>query len=100
MRNKTLILLVAPSTYFLPWLVAALRRHHNQGAIFLLNLLLGWTFLGWVGALVWSATKVNRPEVEFVDSRSSRARRTEFYAGLIVVAIVVAIGGAIAIAIP
>ena len=27
-------------------------------AIFVLNLFLGWTLLGWVGALVWAATAV------------------------------------------
>jgi len=27
-------------------------------AILVLNLLLGWTFLGWVGALIWSLTAV------------------------------------------
>ncbi len=42
--------------YFLPWLIAAGRGHHNSGAIFLFNLLLGWTFLGWVLALVWAFT--------------------------------------------
>jgi hypothetical protein len=42
--------------YLLPWFIAAWRDHNNRGAIALLNLLLGWTFLGWVVALVWSAT--------------------------------------------
>jgi hypothetical protein len=42
--------------YFVPSLIAALRGHHQTTAIFLLNLLLGWTFIGWVVALIWSAT--------------------------------------------
>src|SRR5262249_8158542 len=44
--------------YLLPALVALTRRHHNAGAIFLLNLFLGWTLVGWVVALVWAATQV------------------------------------------
>ena len=44
--------------YFLPALIAAGRKHHQAGAIFALDLLLGWTFLGWVGALVWALTAV------------------------------------------
>ena len=47
-----LILLV----YFLPSLVATLRHHRNGLAIFVFNLLLGWTCLFWVLALVWSVT--------------------------------------------
>lgn len=41
--------------YFLPTIIALLRRKWNTIAIFLLNMLLGWTFVGWVIALVWSA---------------------------------------------
>ena len=43
--------------YFLPALIAFLRNHKNKLAIFLLNFLLGWTVLGWVGSLVWSVMK-------------------------------------------
>ena len=43
--------------YFLPTLIAFLRQHKNKLAIFLLNLLLGWTVLGWVVSLVWSVIK-------------------------------------------
>ena len=42
--------------YFIPSLIAWNREHRNLAAIVLLNLLLGWTFLGWVIALIWSAT--------------------------------------------
>ena len=45
------------SLYFLPFLIASLRRHKNILAIFLLNLTLGWTFLGWIAALIWSVMK-------------------------------------------
>ena len=43
--------------YFLPTIIALLRGHRNALAIFLLNFFLGWTFIGWVVALVWSATR-------------------------------------------
>ncbi|MBI1234733.1 MAG: superinfection immunity protein [Alphaproteobacteria bacterium] len=55
------LLIVLIGLYFLPALVAAMRGHHNTGAITLLNLFLGWTFLGWVIALVWSATAKRMP---------------------------------------
>ena len=34
------------AVYFLPSLIAFAREHKNRLAIFLLNLLLGWTVLG------------------------------------------------------
>ena len=43
--------------YFLPWGVAASNHHLNTTAIFILNLLLGWTGLGWIVALIWAFTK-------------------------------------------
>lgn len=53
---------IALGLYFLPTFVVAARQHHNGGAILALNLLLGWTLLGWVAALVWSLTAVSRPD--------------------------------------
>lgn len=49
--------------YFLPTLVAVFRQHHNTFAIFLLNLLLGWTALGWIIALIWSVTMVQKRQI-------------------------------------
>lgn len=42
--------------YFVPAIVAIHRKHNNAVSIFLVNLLLGWTFIGWIGALVWAFT--------------------------------------------
>ncbi|WP_457302447.1 superinfection immunity protein [Phyllobacterium sp. P5_D12] len=52
---ESLILLFV--AYFFPAIVAAARRQNNATAIFVLNLFLGWTLLGWVIALVWAFTK-------------------------------------------
>jgi hypothetical protein len=46
--------------YFAPTLVAMARGHHNAFAIFLTNLLLGWSVIGWVIALIWSFTATGR----------------------------------------
>ena len=51
------VFLLLLSLYFLPTIIALLRRHRNALAIFLLNFFLGWSFIGWVVALVWSATR-------------------------------------------
>jgi hypothetical protein len=40
--------------YFVPTLIASARHLPARGAIFVVNLLLGWTFIGWVAALIWA----------------------------------------------
>ena len=50
-------LVVALAAYLAPSVVGFARHHHNRWAIFALNLLLGWTVLGWIGALVWALTR-------------------------------------------
>ena len=40
--------------YFVPTVVAFRRRHPQIMAIVVLNLFLGWTLLGWLGALIWA----------------------------------------------
>lgn len=42
--------------YVLPSLIAHGRGHRQRVAISVLNALAGWTFVGWLGALVWSLT--------------------------------------------
>lgn len=49
-------LLVLVCLYFLPTVIAVAKDRPNKGAIFALNLLLGWTFIGWLGAFIWSLT--------------------------------------------
>jgi ABC-type sugar transport system permease subunit len=45
--------------YFLPFAIAFNRKRANTGAIFALNLFLGWSLIGWVVALVWSLKEEN-----------------------------------------
>jgi hypothetical protein len=54
------IVLAVGLIYFLPSLMAAGVGHHNRGAIFALNLFLGWSFLGWVAAFVWACTQTQK----------------------------------------
>ena len=51
--------------FFVPMFIACHRDHPNAVPITLVNILLGWTFLGWVVALVWScsATVPRFPQV-------------------------------------
>ncbi|MCB2082025.1 MAG: superinfection immunity protein [Rickettsiales bacterium] len=42
--------------YFLPSLIARIRGHANGISIFITNLFLGWTFIGWMVAFIWCFT--------------------------------------------
>jgi hypothetical protein len=46
------------AVYFLPAIIAGIRQHPNDWSISLLNLLLGWTVLGWLIALIWSVSAI------------------------------------------
>jgi hypothetical protein len=37
--------------YFLPSVIAVARKVTHQGSVVVINLFLGWTFIGWVVAL-------------------------------------------------
>jgi hypothetical protein len=42
--------------YMLPSIIAYSREHHQENAIAVLNVALGWSGIGWIAALIWSAT--------------------------------------------
>ncbi len=50
-KGAVMVVLVF-ATYMLPSFFAAKKKPF--AAILVLNLMLGWTFLGWIGALVWA----------------------------------------------
>jgi hypothetical protein len=51
-----LLLLGIVLLYFLPSIISGVRNTEYFGGIFALNLFLGWTFIGWVGALIWAGS--------------------------------------------
>jgi hypothetical protein len=63
----------AIALYFCPTVVAQSRDHPSRTSITVLNVLLGWTFIGWVGTLAWAysrrdekvpVVKVDEPQPE------------------------------------
>jgi hypothetical protein len=45
---------VGITMYILPTIIALWRKHPSRGSIVLVDLLLGWTGIGWLAALIWS----------------------------------------------
>ena len=58
-----LCLLPFGALHFLPTIVAAIRQSRHTVAIFVLNLFLGWTVIGWVLLLAWAA--VSEPKYSY-----------------------------------
>ncbi|WP_409049437.1 superinfection immunity protein [Telluribacter sp. SYSU D00476] len=54
-----ILLLVVMFFYFIPTIVASSNGKTNTTSIFLSNLFLGFTFIGWVVALIWATKKDN-----------------------------------------
>jgi hypothetical protein len=48
--------LIGMLMYYIPTMVAAGKHHNSTLGIFLTNLLLGWTGIGWLVALIWALT--------------------------------------------
>jgi len=40
--------------YFVPVIVAYIRKHKNIIPITILTIFLGWTFIGWLASLMWA----------------------------------------------
>jgi len=58
--------------YFLP---AIIGRHKRDAAgIFLVNLLLGWTVIGWIIALIWACTSEDYPPIRYVRRQPAPVR--------------------------
>ena len=55
------LLLICAVIYFCPTIVAFRRCHRNRWVIFLINLALGSTIIGWLFALIWAMNKIDDP---------------------------------------
>lgn len=48
--------------YFVPSIVAISRKHPNKGVIIVVDLFLGWTFIGWVVALAMACSRIDKKD--------------------------------------
>lgn len=64
--DQVLLAIAGLAAYMAPCLIAGFRQHHQTLAITALNILLGWTVLGWIASLVWALTATRK---EWQDSR-------------------------------
>ena len=47
-------LFIGLAIYFVPVIVAYIRKHNNIIPITIMTIFIGWTFIGWLAALLWA----------------------------------------------
>ncbi len=58
-----MILIILAIIILIPYIIARKRKHQNQFAILVLSVLIGWSFIGWVVAMVWACTRVTDSKI-------------------------------------
>jgi hypothetical protein len=56
-----LLFVLLVEVYLFSGVIAWARRHRNRAAIILLDILLGWTVIGWIAAMIWAFTFTDPP---------------------------------------
>lgn len=72
-----IFLLVSLFLYFLPAFLA--RNRPNFTSILILNILAGWTFIGWIIALVWAISSDSQRPVAATSQTSPAAASGSFF---------------------
>jgi hypothetical protein len=62
------LLIIVAALYFTPSIIAIMRKKTNMAPIIIIDILLGWTFVGWVVALVWAAAAEKTPQTVIVNN--------------------------------
>jgi hypothetical protein len=65
---SVLLVLFIGIIYLIPAIIASRRSHPYSGRIFALNLFLGWTTIGWLGALIWALIKPGPLPVQVIEN--------------------------------
>lgn len=73
-----LFVILCAVVYLLPWIVASQRDSRHQGSVAVINILLGWTLVGWVVAM--AIALAGRPPGEGAPAPASNTRACPFCA--------------------
>lgn len=55
--------------YMIPTIIASRKKHKNLAAIATLNVVAGWSGIGWIAALIWSLTDGSKPKSQVDEMR-------------------------------
>jgi len=54
LHENRLAIAIVIAAYLAPSIIAFYRKHRSIGSIIAINVLLGWTVIGWIWAFIWS----------------------------------------------
>ena len=69
-----LFLLIVAAFYFIPTIVAFVKKTPNKISVLVINLFLGWSFIGWVVALAMALRDSPAPQQVIVYTSLERSR--------------------------
>jgi hypothetical protein len=62
-----IILIVILAIYLVPTIIAFSREHSNATGVMLVNIFLGWSLIGWFGALIWSVQVAKSEKIKQIE---------------------------------
>lgn len=62
-------LIIAILIYLTPTIIAFCRGHASKWAILAVNILLGWTIIGWLWAFIWSLANKGGSQTVMVNNQ-------------------------------
>ena len=74
---QIIIILIIILLYFLPYMIAKIRKIKNSASVFWLNLCLGWTVLGYFVLLFYAALTSATKDIsvtEFIKGKSKKEK--------------------------
>ena len=74
---QIIILIFFISLYFLPYIIAKLRKIKNSMSVFWLNLFLGWTVVGYFVLLFYAALTSVTKEVSVTEFLKGKSKKKE-----------------------
>ncbi|UMY65092.1 MULTISPECIES: superinfection immunity protein [unclassified Flavobacterium] len=69
-KELLLLTIIGLPLYFIPTIVAFSRQSKNKLPIALVNFLLGWTGLGWIGSLLWACLSDNGSNLHIYNNQT------------------------------
>jgi hypothetical protein len=73
-----LLIAIILAAYFMPWLIGLNRGVNSVIVLFLVNLLLGWTIIGWIVCMIWAVSGQTRAQDEYYRRMVSPQDRSRF----------------------